>query len=163
MGVSGSGKSTLGTALAGHWAVPFYEGDHYHPPANLDRMRSGKPLDDTHRLPWLHSLRELIQTHLDNHSPAVISCSALKHRYRELLGRETNLWYIWLDLPEQNLQARLDSRAAHFMPASLLSSQLTALEPPTPDEQYLKLDASQPPEMMIARIDQHFQSLRGRV
>ncbi|AFU98015.1 gluconokinase [Simiduia agarivorans] len=154
MGVSGCGKSTLGAALAAHWRVPFYEGDDYHPPTNIERMQRGQPLEDCHRLPWLHNLREIIQKHLDQKSSAVISCSGLKRIYRELLGRESNLWYLWLDLPQPLLSTRLQNRHGHFMPASLLHSQLATLEAPTPDEQFLQLDASQPTPLMLARIDQ---------
>lgn len=161
IGVSGCGKSTLGAALARHWHAPFYEGDDYHSPESVARMREGRPLDDQHRLPWLHNLRSIISRHLSQATPAVLSCSALKSAYRDLLGREPAIWYLWLTLPEQQLQARLAKRKNHFMPANLLQSQLSTLEAPNASEQYLKLQANWPIKKQLDLIQTHFAGVRA--
>lgn len=134
MGVSGCGKSSLARRLFQHFSGTFLEGDDFHPPANIRKMSQGDPLDDADRRPWLEALsRELSRP--DLHSPVFLACSALKFHYREILrSKNKNVWFIHLTASRETLLNRLSSRQNHFMPASLLQSQLDTLEPLRPDE-----------------------------
>mmetsp|Transcript_38663 Transcript_38663/g.86005 ORF Transcript_38663/g.86005 Transcript_38663/m.86005 type:complete len:280 (+) Transcript_38663:169-1008(+) len=137
-GVSGCGKSSVASALAHQLGCPFYEGDDFHPQSNLDKMRCGVPLTDEDRAPWLCALAAVIQDHVRRRSPAVVSCSALNRSYRDLLrqGAGDHTWlvgFVLLDPPMGVLEAHVQQRAAagsHFMPPSLLRSQLATLERP---------------------------------
>ncbi len=153
MGVSGSGKSTLGRLLAECLALPFVEGDDEHPPSNLAKMRAGRALDDADRLPWLLRLRERIAEAHEAGTGLVLTCSALKHSYRDLL-REGDCAPVFLHLHGDAilLHNRLRAREGHFMPASLLLSQLRDLEPLSPDEIGLRLDPTLQPEQLIEQI-----------
>ena len=138
MGVSGSGKSSVGIALAKRLDCPFEEGDDLHPPANIAKMTAGIALDDADRAPWLDAVGRWIAGRGDG--GGVISCSALKRAYRDTLraaGLPT-LAFVLLDTDEATLRDRLLHRQ-HFMPVSLLDSQLATLERPSPDEQALTL------------------------
>jgi carbohydrate kinase (thermoresistant glucokinase family) len=130
MGVSGCGKTTLGRALAGHLGLPFFDGDAYHPVENIRKMEAGIPLADEDREGWLARLNQLALDHQDR--GAVIACSALKERYRKRLGSGLGTKAIWIYLQGGfgEIQARLEKRQGHYMPASLLQSQFEALEPP---------------------------------
>ena len=130
MGVSGSGKTTLARALADRLGCPFAEGDDMHPAANVLKMAAGHPLDDEDRLPWLRDVAAWIAAHESTGSAAVLTCSALRRRYRELL-REGNpsVWFAHLHPSPAVLADRLAHRTGHYMPASLLDSQLRTLEP----------------------------------
>jgi gluconokinase len=133
MGVSGSGKSTVGGLLAERLAVPYAEADDFHPPANIAKMSAGHPLDDADRAPWLDAIAAWITEH--GGRGGVISCSALKRRYRDRLrAAAPGLFFIHLDGPEELIASRLAARMEHFMPAGLLRSQLEALERLEPDE-----------------------------
>jgi gluconokinase len=130
MGVSGSGKSTIGRKLAMALHLPFYDGDDFHPRENIAKMSEGKPLDDGDREPWLHRLNKLAKEHLE--TGAVIACSALKQKYRDILGDGLTpppLW-IYLSGDFETLSTRLRQRSNHFMPPTLLQSQFEALEIP---------------------------------
>jgi gluconokinase len=131
MGVSGSGKTAVGTRLARALGAEFAEGDDYHPPANVAKMRSGEPLDDADRQPWLEALSREIGAWLDAGKTVVLACSALKQRYRDVLkaGRQ-GVRFVFLKGDEALIRKRLDGRRGHYMPASLLQSQLAALEEP---------------------------------
>ncbi len=130
MGASGSGKSTLGRALAGAMGMDFQEGDELHPPANIARMHAGVALDDAERAPWLERIAAWIDGERDARRDGVISCSALKRRYRDRLRRAAgDVRFVHLQVPRDELQRRLRQRE-HFMPANLLDSQLQALEEP---------------------------------
>jgi gluconokinase len=127
MGVSGSGKSTLARALAEAWNWDFQEGDELHPPANIDKMRAGLALDDDDRQPWLERVAAWIAAELARGRDGVVTCSALKRRYRDRLRRAgAGVRFVCIELPPAELERRL-RRRRHFMPASLLDSQLRTL------------------------------------
>ena len=131
MGVAGAGKTTIGTALAAALGWPFYEGDHFHPPSNIAKMTRGIALTDADRLPWLHALRSVIDTCFADNHDAVLTCSALKRTYRDILsaGRDA-VRFVYLQGTYDLIQQRLQARQGHFMPAELLRSQFTTLEEP---------------------------------
>jgi gluconokinase len=135
MGVSGSGKSTVAKQLAERLGWPMAEGDDFHPRANVEKMRSGHPLDDEDRWPWLRSIADWIGRHEAAGQSAVVTCSALKRAYRDLLGAgHPSVRFVYLDVPRDVLEERLGGRQGHYMPASLLDSQLGTLEPLGADE-----------------------------
>ncbi|KAK9835502.1 hypothetical protein WJX74_001773 [Apatococcus lobatus] len=143
-GVSGSGKSTVGTALAAELGCSFFDGDDFHPAANVEKMRQGLPLNDTDRQPWLQRLAALMQQHIDRKELMVVACSALKKTYRDLLlSSDTSperhaIAVIALQPSKEELERRLMIRSAggnHYMPASLLDSQLADQES-DPDAMY---------------------------
>lgn len=135
MGVSGSGKTTVARGIASsmHWL--FAEGDAFHPEANVQKMHSGIPLTDEDRSPWLRLVGEWISEQESAGRSAVITCSALRRAYRDLLreGRP-HVRFCHVSAPQDLIQDRLDHRAGHYMPASLLPSQIATLEPLQPDE-----------------------------
>jgi gluconokinase len=131
MGVSGSGKSTLGEALSQSLNCDFQEGDALHPAANVEKMRAGIALDDIDRQPWLERVAAWIAAQREQQRDGVVSCSALKRRYRDRLRRaDPALRFVYLQLPRIELEQRLHQRD-HFMPASLLDSQLQTLQEPS--------------------------------
>lgn len=145
MGVSGSGKSTVGRDLADALGVPFVDGDGLHPPANVAKMSAGVPLDDDDRAPWLDAIAARLAA-----GPVVIACSALKRAYRDRLrAAAPQLRLVFLHGDRATLLPRM-ARPGHFMPASLLDSQLATLEAPDPDEHAIELDVSAPPGDLVA-------------
>jgi len=153
MGVSGSGKSLIGAAFAGALGVEFIEGDDYHTAANVARMSSGIPLTDDDRAEWLRSLAERIRKAKDSGAGLVVSCSALKRSYRDILrGAAGDLRFIFLQGPGALLAERLVRRRGHYMPPSLLDSQLAILEEPSPDEQTWVCDIGESPEDIVAAL-----------
>ena len=148
MGVSGSGKTTLGDALSRALGRPFVDADTLHPPANVAKMSAGIPLDDADRAPWLAAVAGWLR----QHPGGVVACSALKRRYRDVLRAAGPVRFVHLHLPEGALAARLVGRAPHFMPGSLLRSQLEALEPLGPDERGLTLDGTQRVEDLVRHV-----------
>jgi gluconokinase len=152
MGVSGSGKTTIGQRLAQALGWPFYDGDQFHPQANIAKMQQGIPLTDEDRWPWLHALRVQIAAWLQQGVSAVLACSALKQAYREyLLIDETQVKLVYLKGDYDLIHARLAQRHGHFMPPELLASQFAALEEP---EQGVSVDIKHPPETIVALIRQ---------
>ncbi len=149
MGVAGSGKSTLGLALARALDCPFLEGDDFHAPEAVARMRAGIPLTDDDRWPWLDRLGVAIGAAVAGHRIAVASCSALQRSYRDRLRQAipAPVVFVLLDTDRAELLRRLTHRAGHYMPASLLTSQLDTLERPQPDEWALTLDSRRPVEV----------------
>ena len=146
MGVSGSGKSTLGTALASKLGCPFLEGDDFHAPESVAKMRAGIPLTDADRWPWLDRLGRALGARLAADGIAVAACSALRRVYRDRLREviQAPVAFALLEAEREELLRRLTSRPHHYMPASLLTSQLDTLEPPQPDELAITLDATRP-------------------
>ena len=141
MGVSGSGKSTVGAAIAQRLRVPFADADDFHPPANIAKMTAGEPLDDHDRHPWLEAIGEWLAAHADG---GVMSCSALKRKYRDQLRHHVRtLEFVHLDGSHEVIARRQSTRPGHFMPASLLSSQFATLEPLAPDENGVVIDVDQ--------------------
>jgi gluconokinase len=141
MGVSGSGKSSVGAALAQRLRVPFADGDDFHPPANVAKMTAGQPLDDGDRYPWLEAIGEWLA---DHHDGGVMSCSALKRKYRDQLrGHCADVEFLHLSGSPEVIGKRQASRPGHFMPASLLQSQFATLEPLDPDERGIAIDVDQ--------------------
>lgn len=130
MGVSGSGKTTLGKALAQWLAIPFFDGDDFHPDENIAKMSRGIPLNDADREGWLHRLNALAREHTAH--GAVIACSALKEHYRDLLARGVERQVVWIFLrgTYDEIAERMEKRKGHYMPPSLLRSQFEALQPP---------------------------------
>jgi carbohydrate kinase (thermoresistant glucokinase family) len=144
MGVAGSGKSTVGRLVAAELGWDFGEGDALHPAANVAKMAAGTPLTDDDRKPWLARVRAWIDEHVAAGRPGVIACSALKRAYRDAL-RDPHVVFVHLAGSRERLAARLAARQGHFMPATLLDSQLAALEPPGAGEQALTVDIAAPP------------------
>ena len=149
MGVSGSGKTTIGERLAQALGWPFYDGDQFHPPANVAKMQQGMPLTDEDRWPWLHALRTHIETWLQQGMSAVLACSALKQSYREALQVTPEVQFVYLKGTPQLLRQRLHERLGHFMTERLLDSQLAALEEP---EDALIVDVHRSPAEIVADI-----------
>lgn len=161
MGVSGSGKSTLGQLLADRLGWDFLEGDDLHPVANVAKMAAGIPLDDADREPWLAAIAAWIEDYLSRGRSGVVACSALRRSYRDVLrGPEpqSDLWFVELSAPAAVLAARIASRHGHFMPTSLLESQLATLEPLEADEQGIIIDATEPTD---GQADQVLSAIPG--
>ena len=153
MGVSGSGKSTVGTLLAERLGWSFEEGDSLHPLANVEKMSAGIPLTDDDRWPWLAKVADWVDGQLDAGKSGVIACSALKRSYRALINRRgSGVEFVYLAVGKSELQDRVSHRPAHFMPASLLESQLAALEPPTDAEPAIRVDAEADATLVVDRL-----------
>ena len=135
MGVSGCGKTTVGTTLAKRLGWNYQEGDAFHPPANVAKLRAGQPLHDEDREPWLAAIAEWIDACRLQDRPGIIGCSALKRIYRDFLrsGRP-QVWFVYLRVPHTELQRRVATRHHEYMPAALLDSQLRTLEEPAAEE-----------------------------
>ena len=153
MGVSGSGKSLISAAFARALGVDFVEGDDYHSAANVARMASGIPLTDDDRAEWLRSLAARIRKAKDSGTGLVVSSSALKHSYRDVLrGAADELQFVYLQGSPALLTERLTGRRGHYMPPSLLDSQLATLEEPSADEKVWVCDIMESPEDIVATL-----------
>jgi len=150
MGVSGCGKSTLGAQLAKTLKRKFYEGDDYHSPQSVEKMKARQPLTDQDRIPWLNQLAQLLS---ECDHPAILSCSALKHAYREILGSYTKpLFFIHLELDRDYACERLKQRTDHFFEPSLLDDQFVQLEPLKPTERGITFPALSSPNELIYKV-----------
>ncbi len=153
MGVSGVGKSVVAQALAESTGWSLVEGDDFHSAANVEKMRSGHPLDDDDRWPWLQSIADWIGEQERASRSSVVTCSALKRRYRDLLrDGHPSVRFCQLDAAPATLQARMKARPDHFMPPSLLKSQLRTLEPLEPDEPGGRVSAESDLHTVLRRV-----------
>jgi gluconokinase len=154
MGVSSSGKSTVGKAIARRLHAPFLDGDGYHPPANVEKMRAGIPLTDEDRWPWLERLAKALHEAADAKGAAVGACSALKRAYREYLTKIAGepILFVYLSGTKEVIAERMAKRSHEYMPASLLDSQLATLEVPEPDENVLTVDVREPVETIATHV-----------
>lgn len=159
MGVSGVGKTTMGTRLAHHLGVDFLEGDSLHPPENIEKMQSGRPLTDQDREPWLDVIGQRLRTE----GSLVVACSALKRSYRDLIRRSApSAVFIHLDGPRSVIGSRIANRRGHFMPVELLGSQLDSLEPLEADELGFTVEAIYSPEEVVTEVVRRLDELRLR-
>jgi gluconokinase len=153
MGVSGSGKSLIGARFAGALGIEFVEGDTDHSPDNVARMSAGIPLTDDDRRAWLAAIATRLEAARAGPIGLVISCSALKRAYRNVLrAGDADVQFVYLEGTRALLEQRLAGRRGHFMPASLLDSQLAILEPPSADERAWVCDIGEPPDAIVARL-----------
>jgi gluconokinase len=154
MGVAGSGKTTVGRALAARLALPYADSDDFHPATNVAKMRAGRPLDEQDRLPWLRAVGAWLGAHPDG---AVVSCSALRHGYRDRL-RDSAPDAVFLHLAGDAdvVTARVAARSDHFMPASLVGSQLELLEPLHSHEAGLVADLTRPVDELVDEFASRF-------
>src|SRR2546423_12171841 len=153
MGVAGSGKSVIGAAIASALHIDFVEGDDYHTDQNVQRMAAGIPLTDADRAQWLHALALHVREAKRMGKGLVMTCSALKRSYRDILRAEANdLQFIFLRGPRELIAKRLGNRRGHFMPSSLLDSQLAILEEPTPDENAWIFEIAPAPEKIVTDL-----------
>lgn len=149
MGVAGSGKTTIATKLAERLGLPFKDADSFHPPENVAKMSRGEPLSDDNRQPWL----EAIVNYIDTHENVVVTCSALKRKYRDTLRQaKPHGKIIFLTGSEELIYARMSARKDHFMPLSLLKSQLATLEIPTSDENILSISIEGSEDEILDKI-----------
>src|SRR5262245_17953105 len=149
MGVTGSGKSTVGKLLASQLGWEFFEGDDFHSPKNIEKLRRGEPLNDADRRPWLEAIREVISRAIARGENAVIACSALKQSYRKLLQTREQVSFVYLKASMALIQNRLKNRTDHFMNPDLVQSQFDTLEEP---EQALQVDAGLSPADIVQAI-----------
>lgn len=162
MGVSGSGKSTVAAALAGRVGGIFLDADDFHPPANVAKMAAGIPLTDEDRMPWLARVAEAMIAADRPDRPAVVACSALRRRYREALrAAAADVFFVQLDGPPELLAERIGARTDHFMPASLLMSQLALLEPLESDERGAVVSIDAPAADVVADAHDHWADAAG--
>jgi gluconokinase len=151
MGVAGCGKSTLAALLAQRLGWPLQEGDALHPQANVDKMAAGQPLTDADRWPWLRLTAEWIDARTAADEPGIVTCSALKRAYRDVLRHE-GVRFVHLTGTRDLLAQRMQDRSGHFMPPSLLDSQLATLEAPGADEAAITIDIALAPEAQLAAV-----------
>jgi gluconokinase len=155
MGVSGSGKSTIGKLLGEKLGCSFHDADDFHPPANIEKMRVGIPLNDTDRMPWLNAIRQFMLVHIREGKSAIIACSALKNSYREILLKdEKQVHFFHLKGNFDLIKERLEHRSGHFMNPKLLESQFATLEDPGEECDVL---VNQTPEEIVEDILQRLR------
>jgi len=152
-GVSGAGKTTIGKLLAKRLGWRFLEADDFHPAANIEKMRSGHPLTDNDRWPWLEQRRQQIERSLCVRENAVLACSALKRAYRDRLHVSDEIKFVFLRGDYALVQKQLRSRHGHFMNATLLQSQFDDLEEPQPDENVPTIELGRTPEEIVEKIE----------
>jgi len=158
MGVSGCGKSTVAALMASKLGAKFLDADDLHPKANIDQMAAGTPLTDAQREPWLRRVRDVAKEHgqTNEHTGRmlVIACSALKKQYREILNEAPSVQYVFLSGSKELIKSRLRLRHGHFMPESLLDSQIAALESPLGEPHVIQVDVdATPDEPHVVQVD----------
>jgi gluconokinase len=157
MGVAGSGKTTVAKLFAEKTGAAFYEGDDFHPPSNVAKMRQGIPLTDDDRAQWLSKLREMIAHSLEKGELTAFTCSALKAKYREQLqGRDQRVRFVFLNGPFALIEERLKYRTGHFMPSTLLASQFATIEPPA---DALTFSCEKTPEEIVTALIQILEAI----
>jgi gluconokinase len=162
MGVSGSGKSTVAAELVKRLGWEFAEGDDFHPPENVAKMRAGRPLDDEDRWPWLRALADWIGEHERAGRSVVVTCSALKRSYRDLLREgHPSVWFAHVTADAGMIRERMENRTGHYMPASLLDSQLDTLEPLQDDEPGARASGSGSPGTVVDELLAAVDAERG--
>ena len=150
MGVSGSGKSTIGAMLAQSLGWQFFDGDTFHPPANIEKMKHGIPLNDQDRAPWLQRLHDELQQQMAEGHSVILACSALKESYRNVLRDEVSPpKFVYLDVDPETIRDRLGHRTAHFFPKELMESQFAALEKP---KDAIIIDARKPLDVVVDQV-----------
>ena len=151
MGVSGCGKTTVARLLAQRLGWRFAEADEFHSEANIAKMRAGTPLSDDDRAPWLAAIAKHVDEARASHSPVVLTCSALKRRYRDvIIGSRPDVALVYLKGDYDTIESRMKARSHAYMPVSLLKSQFDALEEPGADEKAIVLDIRRTPEELAA-------------
>jgi carbohydrate kinase (thermoresistant glucokinase family) len=157
MGVAGSGKTTIARTLAERLGWRFQEGDALHPPANVAKMSAGTPLTDDDRWPWLHAIAAVIDTWRAEGASGIVTCSALKRAYRDILiGQREDVRLVHLAGEKAVIAARMAARKGHFMPTALLDSQFATLEPPGTDENPIVVDIGPEPETIVQALEAKF-------
>lgn len=157
MGVSGAGKSTVASKLAARLDRPLVEGDSLHPPSNIAKMSHGIPLDDDDRLPWLKAIAARIDAARRAGQPIIVTCSALKRSYREILtDGHDDIGFVYLQGGRDLIAQRLAARKGHFMPPGLLDSQFAALQEPADDEPSIVIAIDAAPDDIVASIIEKF-------
>ena len=156
MGVSGSGKSTVAELVAERLGWDFAEGDAMHPESNVAKMHAGTPLTDDDRWPWLDVIAAWIRDHLESGRPGVVTCSALKRSYRDVL-RAPGVVFVHVAGDGTLIEDRMSQRSGHFMPTSLLASQLATLELPGEDEAHITVAADRTPAEECAEVVERLQ------
>ncbi len=151
MGVSGSGKTTIGAMLAGRLGWPYAEADSFHPLANIEKMAAGHPLDDADRLPWLQAIGAWMDKQIAEGGHGVVTCSALKRSYRDML-RRPQVRIVYLQGSKELIAARLTARHGHFFQAAMLDSQFADLQEPTPDEDVIIVSIQGSPTEIVDEI-----------
>jgi len=149
MGVSATGKTTVGEGLAEELDCEFVEGDELHPPANIAKMTAGIPLTDEDRAPWLQAIAALVAAREAAGTSTVVTCSALKRSYRDVLRKAAPTFFVHLEAPFEVLLARMGKRTKHFMPTTLLQTQFDDLEPLDDDEVGAAVDVTPPVDEVI--------------
>jgi carbohydrate kinase (thermoresistant glucokinase family) len=162
MGVAGSGKTTVAALLARRLGWPFEEGDALHSQPNIEKMAAGRPLTDEDRWPWLARIADWIDGRLDVGDGGLITCSALKRSYRDIINRRgSGVVFVYLAGSKGMIAARITARHGHFMPLSLLDSQLADLEEPGPDEPAIRIDIGPPAAVIAQEILDRLELTRG--
>jgi gluconokinase len=153
MGVSGAGKTTIGKLLAQRLGWVFADADQFHSPANTEKMRSGTPLTDEDRWPWLHAIARWVDKTRRDNAQGVTAVSVLKRSYRDIvIGERPDVRLVYLDGSRDLIAQRVAARRGHYMPASLLDSQFDTLEPPGPDENAVRVSIEPAPEQIVSDI-----------
>ena len=151
-GVAGAGKTTIGKLLAEQLGWKFYEGDDFHPRANIEKMARGVPLTDEDRQPWLQKLRDLIERSLTSDKNAILACSALKKKYRDQLRMNENVKFVFLRGDRKRIAEQIKHRGGHFFDPKLLDSQFSDLEEPEPSENALSFEIGSAPHELVEKI-----------